>query len=275
MKTNRFILMIVSFVLLASVVGCGTVQVQPTRTPVPTSTDTLAATATATITPTATAMLTETPTATPGPILFPASADQVIQMNYGPTIADDLAALAQKIMAKASVVPRPCSGYYYSSTNPNIPTREVFVFGYPDQNKYMGAILNLKMPDGSTTVVWGIICDGPDSAKTKKPMVFWLAYASDLPNRDEMLTQAYQTNLFDAKTIMYLGVVAIAYTDFTDKRPASKYLFEQIPPFSPAMGTFKAFVEGNLDREGDPSWDEAATTLEATLLVAYNFGIMP
>jgi hypothetical protein len=272
MKTNRLIPIIVSFVLLASVVGCGNVQVPPTSTPVPTNTDIPAVTAT-TIPPTATARPTATSTVEPGPIIFPASADQVIEMNYGPTTSDDLAALAQKIIAKAPVVSRSCSGYYYSSTNPNIPTREVFVFGYPDQHKYIGAILNLKMPDGSTTVVWGIICDGPDSAKTKKPIVFWLAYASDLPKRDEMLTQSYQTNLFDTKTIMYLGVVSIAYTDFTDKRPASKYLFEQIPPLS--MEKFKAFVEGKLDQGGYPSWDDTATALESTLLVAYNFGIMP
>jgi hypothetical protein len=38
MKTNRFTLIVLSFVLLVSVVGCGTFQAQPTNTPVPTNT---------------------------------------------------------------------------------------------------------------------------------------------------------------------------------------------------------------------------------------------
>jgi hypothetical protein len=41
------------------------------------------------------------------------------------------------------------------------------------------------------------------------------------------------------------------------------------------MEKFKAFVEGKLDQGGYPSWDDTATALESTLLVAYNFGIMP
>jgi hypothetical protein len=85
---NRFTLLVLSFVLLASMVGCGSSQVQPTNTPVPTSTSVPTATTipTNTILPTNTAIPTATviPTATPvppTPTFSPADPVQTLEAN--------------------------------------------------------------------------------------------------------------------------------------------------------------------------------------------------